>query len=1745
MLRGESLPDPAEARRAMEDAPLRERYSLGMETGRKFLEAGEVSEAVAFFLEAMELSEPDSAPYEAAWREALEAASRGSEGELESLRGRVLESFSTSAAGMIRLAALEKAALRPDEELVWLRRAAEKGGLPLETRFRLAELESTWGDREAAARLFEELAKVLPDEVAPRLALASLEIRTGRVNQAERDLRDWLRAHPEAGNRTMVIRFLEENERLDAAAEILRESAQDPAGFAELEEFLLRHGKTDEVASLLEGELGKQENDAEKAHLARKLAELYHSQGKWDAAIYWASRAREWLPADGRAVIFQADLLAERGRLQEASQLLDAAASQKDVGLEAGKDLDRRLYHILYEQQSRMGASVDEKGRIDLLGIILPQISGTNPTGLVAQKIQELRSRCEKNATPWDYIRLARWLMFSGNARGAMEVLEEGAKTFPDDLDILRTAADTAVEQRDYARAIPLLELLAEKEPSERYQHLRRVAQMEADRGRLEEALALFQKLAEEQPTSVQAALDLVVAKQALGRWEESLTGLLDFWNRVPGPETFELRHVIVAAYEQLGQLEKAAEFLREATDQSLDEARQSMLLAELQTLRERGGLDGEETPAASEKIFPTSVEVLRALAIGAEDRGEWKKATDYLRKITVQQPMNVQAWVEYALACERMNRKEKARETWEKLVERFPERSDVVWQAAAYWLRMGDARRAARLLEGRQQNVGGEDESMALELGTALKDAGEDTVAAKLLLGLFKQAAPVPSQNSFYYPDTALDLASQRQAMSYATLVRRGFMQARSMGTGRSATAAITAPRGADARRQDAARVLGTVLKGDEARRFVEKLPPVEQCAFWFGAGEMKKSLEAARTWLKEDPQRADALLAVFRLALLAGDAPLIRSLLEEENGDIYRADLFMLALSQVLASGRADADRLAATIGESLHFHLVWQAARLFAAWRKFDVASELGLRVCGEDPAWLPLEGRYELAAWLVLAGKAGVAEDVLAGVVPAETGEGLNERLIDLVHVRLSMLKPEEQDAWLHALRESKQENVEIRHALMAVALDRLGRKREAMEEMRRYVAVKFQGASSGEYGENFPDSLRMSFHSLMTRGCHDLAADMIESALQQDAALLALYGETWGGWREELVRMRLAAALASADTALDVNFLHQAVNGIQDAALLEYLAAALQQYGRPNAAVFCWRRLLEMDPAHRGALEALWTRVLEKGDWGEAEEIGRKLVQEGRLLPGTTTPEGSTLRMLDVVEAAHGPRVALALKNVWERPSPALFSRKLSLLARQGDVETLEKASEESWIGECDVESRREAAQTLWRLNGSEKALQFLTPREGEHRSLRGELLVSKAALLSEMGRDSEAAAALGEAGAVGAIAWPVLGDVKDRPAMVEKMRELIRARLGSNPAPEEGFAALEALSKLPPQDGDTLPFLLRRGLGFALSEEKLKPRFALLCRSLADQYGAKTVRNSLEELFHVRGTSDEFPVLALELAIEAKESPDLIRQLARKAALVSDAPAEELAVLAERLYREGQTDSCLEIYRELARQDPASPLKARWLATAEQRAGNTEDAARAIAPHRIMAVWDDSSALESAQYFLDLRDEVSALETLQHTVESLQPPMREKAYEMVGQTLMRVGKREDVLAFARRLVEMENRAGMELAISYAENAETPPKGSLLGFKGTEENEYQRRLARRFVERGDLAHLLAWAEDNPSIWADQKLLAALRARKWTPEEARLLSEKLRLLPKDNITRETVFAERELEARAADQ
>ncbi len=411
-------------------------------------------------------------------------------------------------------------------------------------RFLLGDVSNRLGEWRAAESAWTDVISAEPAWLRPRLALASLLLREGRIQRADEIAFQTGRLHPTNWRAAWMvaqtsIRLLEEHslaqERIGLLENYLRSTAEQATDRGEPTALLARlyiaTDRNDDAQRVIR-QLLDRAPEIETSDLLR-LAEVSRDAGIAEVEQLVAM-AGESTDTDPRVLFAQATRLAEQGDTNAGETLIRQAVSNapNNEGLRhiLAVFLDRTDHEEAAQQLAALSADFPQNAdaQLALLEARAPWLEEDERS--VVDAIARLRHLTGDDATGWRLFEVKRFLRYDRDRTKAGPFVELMARTLrrePDNWEALVSMADLMIvtDPRDPAPAIQYLNQAVDSNPNrpDLLIELVRLHLRAGDANGAKRRLGELRRVTELSPDQLRARADL---HWEAGLWDEAISDI-------------------------------------------------------------------------------------------------------------------------------------------------------------------------------------------------------------------------------------------------------------------------------------------------------------------------------------------------------------------------------------------------------------------------------------------------------------------------------------------------------------------------------------------------------------------------------------------------------------------------------------------------------------------------------------------------------------------------------------------------------------------------------------------------------------------------------------------------------------------------------------------------------------------------------------------------------------------------------------------------------------------------------------------------------------------------------------------------------------------------------------------------------------------------------------------------------------------------------------------------------------------
>ena len=1561
------------------------------------------------------------------------------EAELETRWKKFAEENPRDLGACLQLVALYERLGEPEQQRAWLTKLTELAPKNVEYRFKLARLLMHMEAPEMAVDFYDKLLVEQPANADFVFERARIDVQMDDPAKARERLTALLVARKNDETlRARALAFYEQH-RLHAMAEehLVADAAEGGEdALAALANFYFAQRREADARQALARLVRPGDPPARQAAAQMRIAQLLRAQNDLDAAVAALRSAAELQPGSREAQLALGDLLAARGDYPGAQFAFEKAArlsTNDGERLEA----DQKLFESFRAQSPAATARRDRPW----MAFAPPGETAAGESSAALEKfVAGLQRDAVDQISVSSWLRLARWRLWNRDFKSALVAAQKALLLDPRSIPAHELLVKIEVALGQTSAATASLLALAGIDPAQRVTYERRAAQYELEAGRVVEALAIFDRLAAENPGNLDALTDLALTQQRAERWTDAVATWRQVHALSPASRRKETLPPLLRALERLQLYEESATLQLAALEAEPATRERLKIFNDLLTFgsqhgqlpwlrtqlekRRRMRADDYFTEVAFGRLLKASGETAAAFEVladasyaapnQAEALPELIREAEELHKLDAAVKLQAQllriAPQDDARGLEKLAQLQEknfaiddAARTWERAVAKAPRDAATVQRAVEFHLSWGTPERALALLRKARDLEPANLRTLA-QLATLALEAGATAEAESCLEQILRHTPAEKPGDPLRFPALKPTEAGRLQT-AYLTTVgqRQGRPTPDAMRALRSFwVEETTESKGERETRLQAIRQLAVIMRGKDAaareawiqRWRADRTVPSESLWALFHAGDGGATLDRAEALIREragDPKIAQAFIW---LALQTQQYERLGAWLRDKKRTPSERDFFFIALGQSLdaAGGPGDPGMVKALFGDDSHLR-AWQAATLFASRRRYREAIALGRRIFDRANTQRAEYG-LELAHWHLFLGEPDAARAILRDSIAAGA-ESLEAPVWRALREYWLLLPPGERaqfsGEYLAGLEAARQPL----HTLFATVLLRglAGEEAAAHAALERLLALRpLAGAELREAGHAGARHLRFLLETgaeLQALKMEALAIYFWEKALS-DPALLALQNEPGGllahEMRQRLYALRAALAEPGAFSPWVEAYARSSLEGVAP------LAGALAAMGAHARAIALFRQIWERVPEDAEALRNLLNACRAAGDHETAEAALRSSQRERAIGLADGAQREFILQLIDLLEQRGdftSARVTLEKALADSGGDTRLLLRLGQMETRAENFEAAAKAYESLLALEPGNAGARLALSAVYEKLGRlpEALTQALAQQKG---SAGPDFSANLAGLLLKNGRAEEAMAVIDRlnppqhiAPALSlAAAFSAQGDAR-------RAREVMHAALSRTEARLSFPLQCKLLETLAPEDGGNAARReLRRLRKFAAAGENpaaLLDSYFEVAGPQAARLGVKVDFQRVARALWMEGAgvvSAGVALLALHLeAGETAAAAGVAGALAKR----EDAGEAALQAAAEALEKAGAWDGLARVQEAQARQNPASGQALLHLARTLHKLGRTDEARARLEWVTLRGGFQEDSLGQVAQAFAEIGDRDRAL----------------------------------------------------------------------------------------------------------------------------------------------------------------
>ena len=1137
-----------------------------------------------------------------------------------------------------------------EPQRIWLTEAIRLAPKNADYRLKLARLLRQMDLPDPAAELYDRLLAEQPANTDFVFERAKLDLQRDAASTARQRIAALLVAKKnDEAVRAKALEFYRQNRLFDLVEERLTADAADGSEEAvlALANFLFSQRREPEAKRTLSRLVLPGDPTEKRAAAHFRIAQILKAQNDLAAAATALGEAVSLQPESRDLQLAFGDLQVARGDATAAQASFAKAGRLSQSDLEK-EQADQKLFESFRHATAAAAAPPPRTSSLD---------RAPDPTPALDQHLTALEREAAAAWTEAGWLRLARWRLWSRDAKGALDAAQKALAINPKSTAAYEVLVKLHTAGGPSPIAVFNLMRLAEIDPSNRAGYQRRAGQLELQAGRIAEALAIFERLVKASPASVEALTDLALTQQRAERWPDALAAWRQVYALSPVSRKKDAFAPLLLALDRLGLSQQSAELQLKAIENEADQRQQFSLFGDLLAHCGKHGLldwlrarfderrklraDDYFTEMALGRILKktgdraAAFEVLADASFAAENPAEAlpeliREAED-LRKpdaavklqarfLRVVPQERAEGFEKLARLQETSFDIEGAAQTWERILAKFPRDATALGHATDFQLKWGTPSRAAELLR-KSRALDPANLATLATLAELDLEAGETKEAEACLEEILRRTTPEKAGDPIRFP-AVKTTESGRLQTSYLSIVGQR--------NGRPTPAALRALRSFwieeakhgttdQEKRLSAIRLLAqlTAAKNDPAalaawlqRWQAARNAPGETLWALFHAGAGAATLDRIEALMTADPRDPTVPQAFIWLALQTGEFTRLGAWLRDKRRTLSERDYLSVALEQSLEVGgrRLDAGLVQKLYPPGANLRL-WQAATLFAASDRFRDATQLGRRFFDSATTQRGACGP-ELARWYLLCGEAEQARTVLRETIK-RPADSFASPVCTALRDYFLLLPESDRAAFVTAHLGGIDEKSQPLHAAISTVLLRglSGEEKAAHAALEKIVEMRvLVGVEDDDTGNSASRRWRFLLQAgtqLQSWRLEKLAIFLWEKSLA-DPALVQLQTDHAQNLARD-IRQQLCALHVAYDSPADAQSWIE-----MDARLLPHdglapLAGALTSMNANVAAVAIHRQIWEHQLGEPEALRNLLNACRAAGDEDTAEE----------------------------------------------------------------------------------------------------------------------------------------------------------------------------------------------------------------------------------------------------------------------------------------------------------------------------------------------------------------------------------------------------------------------------------------------------------------------------------------------------------------------------------------------------------
>lgn len=1113
----------------------------------------------------------------------------------------------------------------------------------------LAELESSMGHHDQAIAIITPFHGTRPDDVEWILFLAQIHVRRGAMEEAHALVQSLITKHHNTANlRSRIIKFYESNRMQSQLRTFILESNQNASEDVAFSSNIRRWENDPQLLKTLAESAAKKAADTEtvKASDLAALSEALSRTGDQERAQELVQRALTLSPADPESLKVLLTLNAAKQDYTNAQHAVDQAV---EINPDLASTIDYQLFQLLSAAPGQTEEPEDAAASL-VTGLMNAMKPGSSQNVLVKKREQTLQQRWQDSGIAQDAIRLAHWQSWRGEQELATATLRLALNKEPDNIRLLEMQLDLAKKQGDKQQALSAIQKLSVIQPSRRTDLESERAGILLDREDFDEALDVYAKLTQSNPSNPELWMDLASAQQRTGNYYNALETWMKAFAAATPSERQRIRTPILAVIERLTLWDRGVDFLLEYASSQLDE-KSSMaaydeaiafalthgkiqyLSARLDRMANEGNSSASLAVAQAgvAQAIGDNLSALQLLATAtthAVDRvAIWNRllesaissdnADQALLAATslVRESDTADAWIRLADTQELMKSRDDANATWQIIRHRY-NRDPAALDAAARFFERSGNKNAATTCKIQAAEIEGATSATVFAGIKITMETGNREKALELCDKILATTNPLFGSEMILPGASEIEPGSERRSFTIAMRALGGLTDPDSIAALRK-TGNPAQDNSEATIRLESIRLRAQMSQAGEEKAVwttwcQQAASPMEAVWGWYAMGETGKAMDLLSAEMSVSPS-SDQEQAFAWIGLKGNHMETLRAWINASPDDRRRRSEFVfLALSRLLLHNAPSADRLSVlfpadpeSIGE------LWQAAWMLAAHGHFHEAIAISRPALAITSSRHMASSAQTLAAWYLILRDPVSALEVLKNLPAERNTMSLDQPAVHAWRMRWLLESETGRRAMEAEIPTIKDPIFSATLSALAAALNHNPERIQKSTE--KLVTLWMQMIPLPPLGESLDVSVRSSVAIAQTWQLPVLAFEIARAASQLDPAHVVLRDDADVSWHHDLEIMTLLAQLQCVPPRQLDYYLAKNTPLALDSATLTSLTRQLEVSGHQAAAAKVQALLVNNYPEDMSSLNEIISSARRKGDIHEEIQIQERLI----------------------------------------------------------------------------------------------------------------------------------------------------------------------------------------------------------------------------------------------------------------------------------------------------------------------------------------------------------------------------------------------------------------------------------------------------------------------------------------------------------------------------------------------------